>query len=66
VAPRLSHNSIGGCGKKKPSLVNRICNHGVSEAAFAKARYSASVEERAIARCLLDFQEIGVSLRKHI
>jgi len=66
VAPRLSHSNIGGCGRDRPSSVNRICNHWVSEAAFAKARYSASAEERAIARCLLDFQEIGVSPRKHI
>jgi len=26
----------------------------------ARALYSASVEERATVRCLLDFQEIGV------
>jgi len=38
----------------------------VSEAALARARYSASVDDRATARCFLELQDIGLEPRKQI
>jgi hypothetical protein len=43
-----------------------VDNHTISEAAVARARYSALVVERATARCFLELQEIGLEPKKLI
>jgi hypothetical protein len=38
----------------------------VSKAAFVRALYSASVDDRAIALCFFELQDIGLEPRKQI
>ncbi len=66
MAPRLSHSREGGALSGKPSSLRRLSNHIVSEAALASDLYSASVDERATARCFLELQEMGLWPRKLI
>ena len=66
VAPRLSQRREGGALREKPSSWNKARSHIVSDAAFARALYSASVDERATALCFLELQEIGFEPRKVI
>jgi len=54
VALRLSHSREGGALSGKPSSSKRLSNHIVSDAALAKDLYSASVDERATARCFFE------------
>jgi hypothetical protein len=62
----MSHSNWGQCGAGTSSSVRRVDSHTVSEAAVARARYSASVEDRATARCFLELHEIGLEPRKLI
>jgi len=66
VALRLSHSSWGHCGAEKSSSVRRVDNHTVSEVAVVRARYSASVVERATTCCFLELQEMGLEPKKLI
>ncbi|XP_035544668.1 probable protein phosphatase 2C 23 [Juglans regia] len=47
-----------------PSSLNKDSSHTVSEAAFARDRYSASVDDHATALCFFELQEIGFEPRK--
>lgn len=55
----LSQYMTGAAGISIPSSVSREHNNRTSEAAFATALYSASVEDLATPLCFLDDQEIG-------
>ena len=66
VAPRLSHNSWGDSLTGNASSLKRVDNHVVSEAAFASARYSASVVDRTTALCFFELQEMGLDPKKLI
>ena len=46
--------------------LRRVDNHIVSEVALASARYSASVVDRATARCFFELQEMGLEPKKLI
>ena len=48
------------------SSLRRVDNHIVSEAALARARYSASVVDHATARCFFELQEMGLEPKKLI
>ena len=48
------------------SSLRRVYNHIVSEAALARARYSASVVDRATTRCFFELQEMGLEPKKLI
>ena len=48
------------------SSLRRVDNHIVSEAALARARYSASVVDRATAHCFFELQEMGLEPKKLI
>ena len=48
------------------SSLRRVDNHIVLEAALARARYSASVVDRATTRCFLELQEMGLEPKKLI
>ena len=48
------------------SSLRRVDNHIVSEAALARARYSAYVVDRAMARCFFELQEIELEPKKLI
>ena len=48
------------------SSLRRVDNHIVSEAALARARYSASVVDRAKAHCFFELQELGLGPKKII
>ena len=48
------------------SSLRRVDNLIVSEAALARARYSASVVDRATARCFFELQEMGLEPKKLI
>ena len=63
---KLSHNSDGVVLSLNPSSCRRECIQTVSEAAFARALYSASVEDRATARCFFKLHETGLEPRKII
>jgi len=54
VVPRLSHSREGGALSGKPSSLRRLSSHIVSDAALAKDQYSASIDERATARCFFE------------
>lgn len=60
VAPILSQYITGVVGNVTPSSVRREQTHRISEAVFATARYSASVDDRATPCCYLDDHAIGV------
>ena len=66
VAPKLSQSSLGCPDKGRPSSLNNERSHDVSEAALARALYSASVDERATALCFFELQEIGLTPRNEI
>jgi archaellum biogenesis ATPase FlaH len=66
VAPKLSHNSAGEALIKSLCSLNSDISHTVSEAALARERYLASVDERATTLCFLELQEMGLDLRKQI
>ena len=63
VAPKLSHQSraLAGCGI--PNSVRSFYTHNISAVAFAKALYSASVEDLETVGCFLAVQEIKLSTR---
>ena len=42
------------------SSLRRVDNHIVSKAALARAQYSASVVDRATARCFFELKEMGL------
>ena len=48
------------------SSLRRVDNHIVSEATLARARYSASVVDRATACCFFELQEMGLEPKKLI
>ena len=48
------------------SSLRRVDNHIVSEVALARARYSASVVDHAMARCFSELQEMGLEPKKLI
>ena len=48
------------------SSLRRVDNHIVSEAALARAWYSASVVDRATTRYFFELQEMGLELKKLI
>ena len=60
VALKLSHKSKGGRGNVNFISWNRDNSHMDSATTVAKALYSASVDDRAIARCFLELHEMGV------
>ena len=66
VAPKLSQSNIGGEFRDRLSSWNRDNNQMVSEAAFARALYSASVDDLATTRCYFELQDIGLEPRKQI
>ena len=48
------------------SSLRKVDNHIVSEATLARARYSASVVDRATACCFFELQEMGLETKKLI
>ena len=66
MARKLSQSNLGCPDKDRPSSLNNERSHDVSEAALARALYSASVEERATALCFFELQEIGLTPRNEI
>ena len=46
------------------SSFKKVDNHIVSEAALARAQYSASVVDRAMTCCLFELQEMGLEPQK--
>ena len=64
VAPRLSQRSWGGAETGKASSLSKVASHRVSEAALARALYSASVLDRATTRCFLELQDMGLEPKK--
>ena len=66
VAPKLSHKSFGEAEREKLSLAKSARSHNVSDATFASALYSASVDDRATTRCFFELQEMGLEPRKHM
>ena len=46
------------------SSLRRVDNHIVLEAALARARHSASIVDRATARCFFELQEMGLEPKK--
>ena len=48
------------------SSLRRVDNHNVSKAALARARYSASVVDRATTHCFFELQEMRLEPKKHI
>ena len=48
------------------SSLRRVDNHIVSEAALARARYSAFVVDRATARCFFELHEMRLEPKKLI
>lgn len=59
VAPILSQKTFGVFASWTFSSLNKLDNHMTSAEPLAKARYSASVEDRAMNLCLKDFYEMG-------
>ena len=51
---------------EKLSSAKSARSHNVSDAAFASALYSASVDDRVTARCFFELQEMGLEPRKHM
>ena len=63
MAPRLFENKVGGnCTEARSSDNNDFINCN-STAVTAIARYSTSVEERAIVHCFVELHEIGLAPR---
>ena len=64
MTPRLSENKVGGNCTGIISFDNNNFTHCSSVATAVMARYSASVEDRAIVCCFVELQEIGLTPRK--
>jgi len=56
----LSQRRWGDSGTGNARSFKSVDNHIVSEAAIARALYSASVVDRATALCFLELQEMGL------
>lgn len=59
VAPTLSQYITGGVGNVRCISVRSEHIHRTSDAVFATALYSASVEDLATLLCFLEDQDIG-------
>ena len=66
VAPRLSQSNKGVAISGKPSSWRSLRSHIVSNAAFARARYSTSVVDLATALCFFKLHEMGFGPKKLI
>ena len=64
MAPRLSENKVGDSCTSARSYDNRDFTYCNSVAVSIITRYSTSVEERAIVRCFVELQEMGLAPRK--
>ena len=64
MAPRLSENRVGGNRNGERSSDNNDFTHCSSAAVVAIARYSTSLEERAIVHCFVELQKVRLALRK--
>ena len=56
----LSHQSLGGKGRKIPRSFNTWRSQESSAAVVAKAQYSASVDDLETVSCFLAYQVIGL------
>ena len=66
AAPRLSHSNKGAPFSGIPSSWRSPRSHIVSDTAFARAWYSASVVDLATALCFFELHEIGLGPKKLI
>src|SRR6267154_3840877 len=64
-APRLSHLILIGEVIGSPSSEYRFRNQRISVPAWARATYSASVEDKAVSVCLFDFHRIAPLAAMH-
>ena len=64
MAELLSHQRIGMCGRKSLSSWNKVSSQANSTAVEAKARYSASMEDRETVGCFFEDQDMGLEPRK--
>ena len=64
MAPRLSHQRIGGDERGKLSSEKREWSHENSAEVSARALFSTSVEDRETVHYLLELHEIRLSPKK--
>ena len=64
MAETLSHQRIGMCGRKTLSSRNKVRSQANSAAVEAKARYSASMEDRETVGYFFEDQDMGLEPRK--
>lgn len=64
VAPRLSHRSFKIDLSLRPSSLRREWSHIVLDTAFARAQYSASIEDWATTFCIREWSHIIYELQE--
>jgi hypothetical protein len=63
VTPRLSHTREGDTFNGNPSLWRSVSSHMVSDALFARVRYSAFVVDQTTTLCFFEFHETRLQPR---